>query len=120
MTKKTITVIFSVLMLGLIFTLTTSFLLERFFMEKKHVYSFTFTYTDETNTRTTVSTYMGYKYNFISIPQIEDAKKYAGVSDKAVLLSCCYLGYMTKNEVKTGNREPHFLTRCVRSVSGGL
>lgn len=65
-------------------------------MNKKfHYYSFTFL---ESNTYTSI--YIGYNENHVSIPQIKEAKKIAGVTSSAVLLTCSYLGKMTINEME--------------------
>ena len=67
---------------------------------KKHYYSFAFSYS-EGNQTTTASSYIGYDFKFVSVPQMQSAKKYAGINKDAVMLSCCYLGEMTKNEIET-------------------
>ena len=64
---------------------------------KKHYYSFSFI---ENNAGAIyASVYIGYPEKFVSIQQISDAKKSAGVSQEAVMLACCYLGHMTNKEV---------------------
>lgn len=68
---------------------------------KKHYYSFVFSYSEGTLI-TTASVYIGYPKKFVSIPQILSAKKQAGVHADAVMLSCCYLGKLTQEEMKTG------------------
>ena len=70
-------------------------------MKRQHYYSFAFSYSEGNKTRT-ASVYMGYDYKFISMPQITGAKKAACINNSAVMLSCCYLGKMTKQEVETG------------------
>ena len=70
-------------------------------MKRQHYYSFAFSYS-EGNKTTTASVYIGYDYKFISMPQITGAKKAAGINNNAVMLDCCYLGKMTKQEVETG------------------
>lgn len=45
------------------------------------------------------STYMGWPEQLINKPRIDEAKRGAGVGPGAVLLSCCYLGHMTRPEM---------------------
>ena len=70
-------------------------------MKKQHYYSFTFSY-PEGNQTTIAAAYVGYDFKFVSVPQMQSAKEYAGINKDAVMLSCCYLGEMTENEIKTG------------------
>jgi hypothetical protein len=70
-------------------------------MEKFHYYSFSFIDGDN-NTSIYASVYVGYIRHFVSMPQLEQAKTDAKVSNTATLLSCCYLGKMTKDEMETG------------------
>jgi len=70
-------------------------------MKKQHYYSFAFSYSEE-NQVTTTSIYVGYDHKYISIPKINDAKEGAGINKEAVMLSCCYLGKMTEEEIRTG------------------
>lgn len=70
-------------------------------MKKQHYYSFAFSY-PESNKTTTASVYIGYNYKFVSVSQIASAKEAAEINKDAIMLSCCYLGKMTKEEVETG------------------
>jgi hypothetical protein len=70
-------------------------------MEKQYFYSFAFIDTKLTATNVG-SVYKGYSVKSVTLPQIEQAKKDAGVGENAVLLSCCYLGRMTRNEMVNG------------------
>lgn len=45
------------------------------------------------------STYMGWPEQLINKPRIDAAKQGAGVGPGAVLLSCCYLGQMTRAQM---------------------
>lgn len=73
-------------------------------MDKNYYYNFTFMeYLKEQMSTQFSSTHMGFIRNYISVPQIYEARKQAGVSADAVFLSCCYLGYMTKEEMENGN-----------------
>ncbi|MNM21445.1 hypothetical protein D3C81_318050 [compost metagenome] len=45
------------------------------------------------------ATYCGWSDRAVSKPRIEWAKEAAGVGAGAVLLSCCYLGRMTRAEM---------------------
>lgn len=70
-------------------------------MKRKHYYSFAFSHS-KGNMITTASVYIGYPKKYVSIPQIRDAKEGAGIHADAVMLSCCYLGKLTKEEMNTG------------------
>jgi hypothetical protein len=70
-------------------------------MKKQHWFSFAFSHSSGSMT-TTASVYIGYRRKYISLPQIKDAKNGADIHKDAVLLSCCYLGKMTKDEMNTG------------------
>ncbi len=59
----------------------------------KYWYSFCF---QESNA--TASTYIGYSENKINMHKIREAKKSAELGPNAVMISCCYLGYMTREE----------------------
>ena len=61
---------------------------------KFHYYSFAFA-TDHTR----ASVYIGYSDQVITMSRIAEAKKAASVSCNSVLLSCCYLGHMTRHEM---------------------
>lgn len=64
-----------------------------------HYYSFTFQDSPSVGSLRTASVYIGYRERgLITKARIEDAKKTAGVSDGAALLSVCYLGRMTNAE----------------------
>lgn len=65
---------------------------------KRHYYALAFAFGES---RTSV--YVGYDDASITLPKIREAKKTAGVHDASVLLSCCYLGHMTKAEMKGGD-----------------
>lgn len=43
-------------------------------------------------------------------PQITEAKQWAGINDGAVMLSCCYLGKFTHEEMETGITRRRTLT----------
>jgi hypothetical protein len=45
------------------------------------------------------SSYHGYADRKVTKAKIAEAKKYAGVTENAVLIACSYLGYMTKEEM---------------------
>ena len=70
-------------------------------VKKQHYYSFAFS-SHEGNQTKIASVYIGYDFKCISIPRIQSAKEGAGVNKDAVMLSCCYLGKMTEEEIKTG------------------
>lgn len=70
-------------------------------MKKQYYYSFAFSHSDGEK-EIIASVYIGYDHKFISIPQIKNAKEGAKINKDAVLLSCCYLGKMTKKEIETG------------------
>ncbi len=67
---------------------------------KCHWYSYTFQGTTPLKEQVTACTYVGYPFKFVTEKMIVKAKEYAGVEKGSVLLSCCYLGYMTKNYFK--------------------
>lgn len=72
---------------------------------KKHWWSFVFSQTTNGAT-TTASVYMGWEQGeYVNIPRINSAKEAAGVSQEAVMLSCSYLGYMTKELMTYGGLE---------------
>lgn len=64
---------------------------------KFHYYSFAFA---QGNCQASV--YIGYDDLGVTLPRIEAAKKSAGTVGAAVLLSCCYLGHMTRAEMVGG------------------
>ena len=64
---------------------------------KFHYYSFAFA---QGNCQASV--YIGYDDFGVTLPKIEAAKKTAGTVGAAVLLSCCYLGHMTRAEMTGG------------------
>lgn len=64
-----------------------------------HWYSFAFIGTTETGATMHASTYSGWPTQLITKPRIEEAKRCAGAKPEAVLLSCCYLGHMTRAEM---------------------
>lgn len=69
---------------------------------KKHWWSFVFSQTTN-GTTTTVSVYLGWDQGgYVNIPRINSAKDSAGVSREAVMLSCLYLGHMTKEVMMLG------------------
>lgn len=68
----------------------------------KHWWSFVFSQTTN-GTITTASVYMGWEQGqYVNIPRINSAKDSAGVSQEAVMLSCSYLGHMTKEVMMLG------------------
>ena len=72
-------------------------------MKKYHYYSFAFSHANRnSSSQTTASVYIGYKYKGISTPQIKYAKEAAKISTEAVMLSCCYLGKMSADEMAQG------------------
>lgn len=72
---------------------------------KKHWWSFVFSQTTNKTTITS-SVYMGWEQGeYVNIPRINSAKEAAGVSQEAVMLSCSYLGYMTKELMTYGGLE---------------
>jgi len=70
-------------------------------MKKQYYYSFAFLKTKNNYTKIT-SIYIGYNQKSVSSPQIESAKKEAGIGPDAVMISCCYLGKMTGEEMQSG------------------
>ena len=70
---------------------------------KKHWWSFVFSQTTN-GIRTTASVYMGWEQGeYVNIPRINSARDAAGVSQEAVMLSCSYLGHMTKQMMLVGD-----------------
>ena len=67
-------------------------------MKKQHYYSFTFI---DGNMKNTIyaSVYLGLSSKDVTLEIIKRAKEDAKASNKAVLLSCCYLGKMTYNKM---------------------
>ena len=68
--------------------------------DKKYWYCFSFfgtALTGEENAR--ASTYTGYSDQRITMPRLKHAKAHAGVKNDSVLVSCSYMGYMTKTEM---------------------
>ena len=74
-------------------------------MGKFHYYSFAFIGGGNISS-THTSIYVGYETEGITKPQIEQAKKDSGIDEKAVLLSCCYLGHMTNDTMIGGHNQP--------------
>ena len=71
---------------------------------KKHWWSFVFSQTTN-GTTTTVSVYLGWDQGeYVNIPRINSDKDSAGVSLEDVMLSCSYLGHMTKDVMMLGER----------------
>ena len=68
-------------------------------MKKYYYYSFAFLKINN-NYNKIASIYIGYNQKYVSRPQIESAKKEAGIDPDAVMISCCYLGKMTKEEMQ--------------------
>ena len=64
---------------------------------KFHYYSFAFAFGSSQ-----ASVYIGYDDMAVTWPRIEAAKKSAGVIGTAALLSCCYLGHMSRAEMVGG------------------
>lgn len=69
-------------------------------MPKIHWYAFAFSGQNQEGDQVNASTYMGYMTMGISIPRIVEAKQLAGVTIDSVLMSVCYLGHMTDEEMK--------------------
>jgi hypothetical protein len=72
-------------------------IVKQAYKKKYHYYSFVFTISEE-GTTTTASIYLGNPKKIVTKSQINSAKKAAGMSSDAVMLSCSYLGKMTKYE----------------------
>lgn len=70
-------------------------------MKKQYYYSLAFYHSDGKKEKV-ASVYIGYDFKFISLPQIIGAKESAEIDKNAMMLSCCYLGKMTKEEFETG------------------
>lgn len=69
---------------------------------KKHWWSFVFSET-KSGAVTTASVYMRWEQGqYVNIPRINSVKDGAGMSQEAVMLSCSYLGYMTKETMMCG------------------
>lgn len=64
---------------------------------KLHWYSFAYSSGDETG-----STYTGYDNKGVTLKMIQDNQVNAGMTKRSVLLSVCYLGYMTKAQFAEG------------------
>jgi hypothetical protein len=79
-------------------------------MKKLHYYSLAFSDSNG-NSMAKASVYIGYPKKHITLPRIASAKESAGVSQDAVMLSCCYLGKMTEKEMKTGNKTKYWTPR---------
>jgi len=70
-------------------------------MKKLHYYNFTFL--EATDSKMNFGTVcVGYPENFVSHPQIDDAKKHANIGDNSVMISCSYLGKMTHDQFENG------------------
>jgi hypothetical protein len=63
-----------------------------------HWYCFTFIGDGELGKNCYASTYTGYSDKKITKARITENKKYAKVTNTAVLISCSYLGFITKVE----------------------
>jgi len=68
-------------------------------MKKYHYFSFSFICDNNAGGETYASVYTGYPDKCITKPRIGQAKKDAKVKENAVLLSCCYLGKMTRDKM---------------------
>ena len=66
--------------------------------QKFHYYAFCF-FESVNQVATTASAYIGYSDQLVTVPRVSDAKKAAGVSEKATLTSVCYMGYLTRAEM---------------------
>ena len=67
--------------------------------KKLHWFCFSFSgMTIEGGKNCEASCYTGYVKKNITKPMIDENKEYAGVTEKAVLISCSYLGHMPKAE----------------------
>lgn len=47
------------------------------------------------------SSYVGYKYQYVTLQMVNNQKKESGVTQDSVLLGCIYLGHMTKEQFTT-------------------
>jgi len=64
---------------------------------KKHWFCFSYKGTDlEGNRDCDASSYVGYDTKKVTLSMINENKRYADVTDKAVLIAVSYLGRMTK------------------------
>lgn len=64
-----------------------------------HWYSLAFIDSAPSGAPIHASTYMGWPEQLVTKPRIDATKRHAGLTPNAVLLSCCYLGNMTRPEV---------------------
>ena len=64
-----------------------------------HWYALSFMDLDERGNTINSSTYMGWPSSLVTKARITESKKHAQVGQGAVLLSCCYLGHMTKEQM---------------------
>ena len=71
-------------------------------LKKLHWYCFTFQgQLIQCGSQATASTYTGYLNKKTTLMRIKENKKFAGVTDNAVLISYLYLGYMTEKKFTT-------------------
>jgi hypothetical protein len=71
-------------------------------MQKKyHFFNLSFIYASENSPIQMASSIFCCRKRFISNMQISKAKKFAGIPETSILLSCSYLGKMTKEEWET-------------------
>lgn len=68
---------------------------------KLHWYCFTF-YDVRGPEVSHATAYFGFERQTVTLPQIEEAKAGARVSQDATMLACSYLGYMTGDEFRNG------------------
>jgi hypothetical protein len=82
-----------------LFILSVIFVSTMFYFgpDKSYYYAFSFSYSEAQKT-TIASCYIGYPDKKITLSRIKEAKRYAEIDEKAVLISCSYLGHMTKKE----------------------
>lgn len=67
--------------------------------ERFHYYSLTFMDRPTPMTQRCGSVYLGWREQMVTKPRIDEAKVEAGVGPEAVLMACCYLGYMTREQM---------------------
>ena len=66
--------------------------------EEKYWYCFVFRTQDKYS-----SCYGAYSKKCINLNRIKESKKFAGLDDDSLMISCTYLGFMTKIEFSEGD-----------------
>ena len=67
--------------------------------DKCHWFCFSYQgYALDNGEKCKASTYTGYPLKYVNMKMIQDNKEFAGVDKDAVLISCSYLGHMTKED----------------------